>query len=147
MLQLVGSILLLVGTLICLVGGIGLMRLPNFFARTHGGSITDTLGALLCILGMVVFTFGMDETLKTNLLVVFKLVSIGAFLLVTSPIAGHALTRSAYRRGLGGKGAPTLEDVKKLPYGIHGDADTRELLEGGVEWDPQKDVYASGGDQ
>ena len=47
MLQLVGSIILLIGTLICLVGGIGLLRLPNFFARTHGGSVTDTLGCLL----------------------------------------------------------------------------------------------------
>ena len=113
MLQLVGSIILLIGTLICLVGGIGLLRLPNFFARTHGGSVTDTLGALLCIIGMVVFTFGMDESIKMNLLVVFKLISIGVFLLVTSPIAGHALTRSAYRRGLGGKGAPTIDEIKK----------------------------------
>ena len=40
---------------------------------------------------MVVISLGMDETLKFNLLVIVKLVSIGVFLLVTSPIAGHAL--------------------------------------------------------
>jgi multicomponent Na+:H+ antiporter subunit G len=139
MLQIIGSVILLLGTFVCMFGAIGLLRLPNFFARTHGASITDTLGALLCIIGMIVFTFGMndpmmDAPMKFNLLVVVKLVSIGVFLLVTSPIAGHALTRSAYRRGLSGKGAPSLKDVAGLPFGIHGEADTRELLEGGDEW-------------
>lgn len=134
-LQLVGASILLLGTIICLTGGIGLIRLPNFFARTHGGSVTDTLGALMCILGMIVFTFGMDESLKMNLLVVVKLFSIGAFLLVTSPIAGHALTRSAYKNGLGGKGAPSLDDVSKLNHGVYGDADTTEILEDGRIWD------------
>lgn len=135
-LQLVGASILLLGTIVCLIGGIGLVRLPNFFARTHGGSITDTLGALLCILGMIIFTFGMEETLKMNLLVVVKLVSIGAFLLVTSPISGHALTRSAYKKGLGGKDSPSLDDVAKLEHGVYGDADTAEILEDGRIWDP-----------
>ena len=140
MLQIIGSVILLLGTFICMFGAIGLLRLPNFFARTHGASITDTLGALLCILGMVVFTFGMDDSIQFNLLVVVKLISIGVFLLVTSPISGHALTRSAYRRGLNGKGAPSLDDVANLPFGIHGAADTRELLEGGVEWRSRDEI-------
>ena len=146
-LQLVGASILLLGTLICLVGGIGLVRLPNFFARTHGGSVTDTLGALMCILGMIIFTFGMDESLKMNLLVVVKLVSIGAFLLVTSPIAGHALTRSAYKKGLGGKGAPSLDDVVDLAHGVYGVADTNEILEGGRIWDPDYDANKTNTEQ
>lgn len=141
--QLIGASILLLGTVICLIGGIGLVRLPNFFARTHGGSVTDTLGALLCILGMIVFTFGMDEPIKMNLLVVVKLVSIGAFLLVTSPIAGHALTRSAYKKGLGGQGAPTLDEVAKFEHGVYGPADTTEILEGGKEWDPNYEASQS----
>ncbi len=136
MLQIVGASILLIGTFVCMFGAIGLLRLPNFFARTHGASITDTLGATLCLVGMLVFTFGMDESLKVNLLVVVKLISIGVFLLVTSPIAGHALTRAAYRKGLGGDGAPDLEDVAKLPFGIHGPADVTERLEGGQKWLP-----------
>ena len=139
MLQIVGASILLIGTFVCLFGAIGLLRLPNFFARTHGASITDTLGATLCLVGMVVFTFGMDESLKFNLLVIVKLVSIGVFLLVTSPIAGHALTRAAYRKGLGGDGAPDLEEVANLPFGIHGPADTFERLEGGQRWLPPEE--------
>ena len=65
--------------------------------------------------------------------------SIGVFLLVTSLIAGHALTRAAYRKGLAGEGAPDLDDVESLPFGIHGPADTQERLEGGRKWLPPEE--------
>ena len=44
-------ILLMTGAFFCVVGGIGLHRLPDFFSRMHGAGITDTLGAGLVILG------------------------------------------------------------------------------------------------
>ena len=125
--QTIGAAVLLLGTVICIVGGVGLLRLPNFFARTHGGSVTDTLGAGLALLGMALYTIGMDLTLLEQFLVIAKLFSIGIFLLVTSPISGHALTRSAYEAGLAGVGSPdTLEDVALLPFGIYGPASLEE---------------------
>ena len=130
-LKTVGAVVLLLGTLICIVGGVGLLRLPNFFARTHGGSVTDTLGAGLALFGMILFTLGMDnlETLD-QLLVIAKLVSIGVFLLLTSPISGHALTRAAYEAGLAGANSPEeLEDVAQLPYGVYGPASVEENIE------------------
>ena len=36
--------LLLGGSFFAVVGGIGIVRLPEFFSRLHGGGITDTLG-------------------------------------------------------------------------------------------------------
>jgi len=128
----VGAGVLLLGTLICLVGGIGLIRLPNFFARTHGGSVTDTLGALLALSGMAIYTLGMDLTGKDQFLIVIKLLSIGIFLLVTSPISGHALTRAAYRRGIRGEKLPELEQLPSENAGIFGSAERREILEGGI---------------
>ena len=125
--QTIGGVVLLLGTVICIVGGIGILRLPNFFARTHGASVTDTLGAGLALFGMALFTLGMDLTLLEQFLVIAKLLSIGVFLLVTSPISGHALTRSAYEAGLAGDGAPyTLEDIEVLPFGVYGPASTKE---------------------
>ena len=38
-------ILLLGGGAFAVVGGIGLLRLPDMFSRMHGAGITDTLGA------------------------------------------------------------------------------------------------------
>lgn len=117
-LQTIGESITLLGTLICVIGAIGLIRLPDFFARTHGGSVTDTLGAGLAVLGMILYTFGMDAALDARLLIVFKLISIITFLLVTSPISGHALTRSAYEAGVGRQGLPDLKDLDKVANGI-----------------------------
>ena len=127
-LQTIGGVILLVGTLICMIGGIGLLRLPNFFARTHGGSITDTLGAGMAIFGMILYTLGMEDlTHLDQFLVIAKLISIAIFLLVTSPISGHALTRSAYEAGLGGDGSPEyLHEIAILPFGIYGPASLEE---------------------
>ena len=36
--------------LFTLVGGIGLIRMPDFYTRSHAASLTDTLGAALILL-------------------------------------------------------------------------------------------------
>ena len=104
-LEIIGSVFLLSGTLVCIIGGIGIVRFPNFFARIHAASVPDTLGAGLCLLGMVVLTCGLTPEqgydAKLIALIIVKLVSIGVFIFVTSPISGHALAKSAYRDGLG----------------------------------------------
>ena len=46
-------LLLLSGSFFAVVGGIGIVRLPEFFSRLHGGGITDTLGAGLIIAGLL----------------------------------------------------------------------------------------------
>jgi multicomponent Na+:H+ antiporter subunit G len=89
--------LLLIGSFFAVVGGIGIVRLPEFFSRMHGGGITDTLGAALIIIGLCFAAGGW--------LVVAKLLMILFFLFVTSPSSCHALARSALSQGIG----PVLE--------------------------------------
>ena len=116
-LEIVTGIFVLSGTLCCMIGALGLIRLPAFFERTHAGGLADTMGASLCIIGMIIYTGGMelptwiDADLKYRALIIIKLVSIAALLLVTSPIAGHALAKAAYEKGLGGPDAPEFEGV------------------------------------
>ena len=69
-------LLLLTGSFFAVVGGIGIVRLPEFFSRLHGGGITDTLGAGLIIAGLL-----FQEELS---LVTVKLLMILFFLMVTS---------------------------------------------------------------
>jgi multicomponent Na+:H+ antiporter subunit G len=88
----VGSVLIVTGALFALVGGIGLLRLPDLYSRMHGSGITDTLGATLILLGL---------TLHSGLsLVTIKLISIWFFLLLTSPTSTHALVRAAISHGI-----------------------------------------------
>jgi multicomponent Na+:H+ antiporter subunit G len=113
-LELIGALFLLIGTVICVIGGVGLIRMPDFYTRAHAASVPDTLGAGCMIFGMICFTFAIDGGLDYRLLIIAKLLSIGVFILVTSPIAGHAVTRAAYERGIGRQ-----FDSKTLKEGEH----------------------------
>jgi multicomponent Na+:H+ antiporter subunit G len=82
---------LVAGGLFSIVGALGLVRLPEFFTRMHGASVTDTLGAGLILLGLVLqagFT-----------LVAVKLLFLGIFIFFASPAATHALIKAALARG------------------------------------------------
>ncbi|HZM35035.1 MAG TPA: monovalent cation/H(+) antiporter subunit G [Burkholderiales bacterium] len=84
--------LLVAGGFFCIVGGLGLHRMPEFYTRLHAASVTDTLGAGLILLGLI---------LQTGFtLVTVKLVLIGLLIFFTSPTATHALARAALARGL-----------------------------------------------
>jgi len=83
-------VLLIAGGAFCVIGALGLVRMPDFFTRMHAASVTDTLGAGLMLAGLVLqagFT-----------LVTVKLVVIGLLILVTSPAATHALAQAALAR-------------------------------------------------
>lgn len=89
----IGSwICLAAGGLFCVVGGLGLLRMPDFYTRVHAASVTDTLGAGLVLLGLI---------LQAGwTLVALKLVVIALLIFFTSPAATHALAKAALGRGL-----------------------------------------------
>jgi len=86
-LSIAGWILLLLGSFFCLVGSLGLMRLPDFYSRVHAAGVVDSLGAILILLGLM--------TQTTDFLIIIKLVLILLFMMLTGPTAVHALARTA----------------------------------------------------
>lgn len=86
------GLLLAAGGLACVVGGIGLLRMPDFYTRIHAASVSDAVGAGL-VLGGLLLQAG-------SWLVVVKLLAVGLLLFFTSPAATHALARAALERGL-----------------------------------------------
>ena len=85
-------ICLIPGCILCMIGGLGLLRLPDFYSRMHGGGVTDTLGASLVLLGLM-FQGGLT-------MVTVKLVMILVILLLTSPTSTHAVGKAALTSGL-----------------------------------------------
>jgi multicomponent Na+:H+ antiporter subunit G len=84
--------MILCGSVFVIIGGIGLLRLPDFYTRIHAAGITDTLGSWLIILGLMLhegFTLGAA-----------KLAMLLFFLLATGPLGSHALAKAAFLRGL-----------------------------------------------
>lgn len=84
--------LLLLGSAFAVIGGVGMLRLPDFYTRMHGASLTDTLGAGLILIGLMLQA-GFS-------LVTVKLVLILAFIFFTSPTSAHALAKAALGSGL-----------------------------------------------
>ncbi|NIM00864.1 MAG: sodium:proton antiporter [Acidobacteria bacterium] len=84
--------LLMVGGTFAVIGGVGLVRLPDLFSRMHGAGITDTLGAGSILAGLMLVSW--------DSLITVKLIAILIFLLLTSPTATHALARSAIAEGI-----------------------------------------------
>jgi multicomponent Na+:H+ antiporter subunit G len=85
-------ILLASGAFFCAVGGLGILRLPDFYSRQHAAGITDTLGSALILIGLM-----LQSGLSLN---AAKLVMILLFLISTSPVASHAIAQAAKQSGL-----------------------------------------------
>ena len=95
-------VLLLAGGAFCIIGALGLVRMPDFFTRMHAASVTDTLGAGLMLLGLMLQA-GFS-------LVTVKLIVLGLLIFFTSPTATHALAQAALARGLQPVLAPQEEE-------------------------------------
>lgn len=91
-LDIVSGVLLGAGGLFVLSGGVGLVRFPDFYTRTHAAGITDSAGAGLILLGLLVLTPGWETGIR--------LVIIMVFLLLTSPTATYVLAFAARRDGV-----------------------------------------------
>jgi multicomponent Na+:H+ antiporter subunit G len=83
---------LLGGGLFVVAGGLGVLRLPDFFARLHAAGVIDTLGAGLILLGLMLQA-GWS-------LVGVKLFLVLNFMVLTGPTATHALAKAALHGGV-----------------------------------------------
>ena len=81
-----------IGALFFLAGTLGLLRLPDFYARVHAATKCDTVGAGAILLALVIHVAPHPEALKIIALLILVLLS--------SPTSGHALARAAHDTGL-----------------------------------------------
>lgn len=85
-------ILLVLSSLLCLIGGLGMLRLNNFYQRIHGPSMINTFGAFGCLAcSMLFFTITQQRLVFHEVLIVFVL-------LMTAPVTGMMLMRAAVAR-------------------------------------------------
>ena len=92
MVAMLSSACLLLGAFLIISGAVGVLRFPDFFTRMHAAGVTETLATTLILLGLMLFA-GWT-------IVSFKLLLILLFILITSPVASHALTKAALHGNL-----------------------------------------------
>jgi multicomponent Na+:H+ antiporter subunit G len=85
--DIVSWVLIVLGSFFTVVGGIGLVRMPELYTRMHAASITDTLGAGFLLLGLM---------LQAGLsLVTVKLGFVLGLIFFLGPVVTHALAQAA----------------------------------------------------
>lgn len=97
-LDILSWVLIVGGGAFCIIGAVGMLRMPELYTRMHAAGIIDTAGLALLMIGLMLqggFT-----------LVTVKLILIVVFILYTSPMSTHALAQSALSTGI----KPVLAD-------------------------------------
>jgi multicomponent Na+:H+ antiporter subunit G len=82
------GVLSLIGATLVLLAAIGIVRMPDLFTRMQAATKASTLG-LGCLLA------GAGIALADSSALV-RAISIGAFVMLTSPVSNHVIARAAY---------------------------------------------------
>jgi multicomponent Na+:H+ antiporter subunit G len=85
-------ILISIGTFFLFVGSWGIVRLPDFYSRTHAVSLSDTMGIILVLGGLMVYEGFTLQSAKLFIAIVF--------MALAGPTGSHAIARAAFRAGL-----------------------------------------------
>jgi multicomponent Na+:H+ antiporter subunit G len=117
-LDILSWVMLTGGAAFCIIAGVGLNRMPDFYGRIHAAGIADTLGAALILGGLMlqcdwVALFSLHPDL-----VGVKLVMVLVFLWISGPTSTHALAQSAYAHGLEpvlAQSVPVDPEASRLP--------------------------------
>jgi multicomponent Na+:H+ antiporter subunit G len=82
------GIFALIGATLVLLAAIGTLRMPDLFTRMQAATKASTLG-LGCLLAAAAIALADSSALV-------RAISIGAFVMLTSPVSNHVIARAGY---------------------------------------------------
>ncbi|MET3682491.1 multicomponent Na+:H+ antiporter subunit G [Alkalibacillus flavidus] len=94
MIDIIISLLLLIGTFFTFSGSLGIIRFPDVYTRLHAATKAATLGVAGVLLGAFFYLL-FDQGIVSG-----KLLIGIVFVLMTAPISGHMISRAAYNSGV-----------------------------------------------
>ena len=109
MIDIVTAVLWLVGSAFALLGAVGVLRMPDVLTRMQASTKASTLG-LACLLLGAALQMG-------DLASLIRAASIGAFVLLTTPVAGHVIARASYFSEVQLWKGTVLDERKRDPKG------------------------------
>ena len=92
MMDILTAILWITGAAFALLAAVGVLRMPDVFTRMQASTKASTLG-LGCLLLGAALQMGDFASF-------IRVASIGAFVLLTTPVAGHVIARASYFAGV-----------------------------------------------
>lgn len=88
-LDVIGAVFILLGTVLALTAAIGIVRFPDTLRRMHAATKPQVVGLVLVLMGAVFLLRGNVD--------IWMLVLVGIFTLLTAPVIAHSVGRVAYR--------------------------------------------------
>jgi len=89
MLEILLSLLILIGAGFTLIGSLGLLRLRDFYSRLHAPTKASTLGVGSLLIASALFFSYQDEGLSLHE------VLVTLFLFITAPVGAHLMAKAA----------------------------------------------------
>lgn len=110
MTEFLSALFLVAGAALCLLASIGVLSLPDFFMRMHAATKAGVAGCGLLLIGVAFAHPSPGMWIKVAIAI--------AFLLLTTPIAGHLLARAGYVAGVPLWGGTREDQLRgELPRG------------------------------
>lgn len=94
----IAAFFLIAGLVFFSGGCVGILRLPDCYTRLHAAGKLDTLGGLMMVSGLALYSV-LPLTLEA-VLTGIKLMLIVVFIFLSSPTATHAMVDAGIRAGL-----------------------------------------------
>ncbi len=117
-LDILSFIFISIGGFFCIIGAIGVYRLPDIFSRMHAASIIDTGGVFFILLGLI---------LQAGLtLISARLFLLGAFIFFISPPLTYMFVRTLLHYGATPMGGEDLQKGHELGHEHDAFAETTE---------------------
>jgi len=96
--NIVVTLFLICGLIFFFGGAVGIIRMPDFYSRLHPAGKLDTMGLLMTMLAMALYTI--QDFTPASFLTALKIILIVVFIFITSPTATHAIVDAGVRAGL-----------------------------------------------
>ncbi|MCA3005889.1 MAG: monovalent cation/H(+) antiporter subunit G [Planctomycetaceae bacterium] len=99
------AVLLVGGGVFCLLGAVGIVRLPDLYTRMQASTKAGTLGAGMVALAAGIGFGDLDAAMRCGLVMVF--------LFLTAPVGSHLIARAAHRRGVPLWGGSVVDHLRE----------------------------------
>lgn len=87
----IGSVLMFFGSLVFLVGALGMLRLPDLYTRLNAVTISGASGIALVLVGLFLHVPTVGNAVKLGLALIIQL--------ATASVGGSAMARAGYLTG------------------------------------------------
>lgn len=91
---------LVLGSLLCALSGLGVLRMPDMLTRMQASAKTGTLGVALIALACALWwaPVASRESEASALELIARCAFVVVFLMLTAPVGAHVIARAAHRR-------------------------------------------------